>query len=129
MTRRVVFTPTARIEAVAALHWIAERSPDAAARWYDGLEKAIAKLGTLPERHPVAEEESARLGVSLRQMLHGRRRGVYRILFSIEADAVYIHRVRHAARGPIEDLDGNVAAPATILPGDVATSQMAPSTR
>ena len=42
MRFRVVFTPRARADAVNAFRWIAERSPEAAARWYAGLEKAIA---------------------------------------------------------------------------------------
>jgi hypothetical protein len=73
-----------------------------AARWYAGLWKAIAKLAKMPERHPVAEEESEQFGLTLRQMLYGRRRGVYRILFSIEGDVVYLHYIRHSAQGPIE---------------------------
>jgi len=42
-------------------------------RWYVGLEKAIAKLTTMPERHPIAEDESEQLGITLRQVLYGRR--------------------------------------------------------
>ena len=58
MNLRVVFTPRARADTVNAFRWIAEKSPEAAARWYDGLEKAVAELGRFPERCPVAEEES-----------------------------------------------------------------------
>jgi plasmid stabilization system protein ParE len=47
VTFRVIFTPRARADAVAEFRWIAERSPTAAARWYGGLEKAVAKLSTL----------------------------------------------------------------------------------
>lgn len=85
-----------------AFRWLAERSPEAAGRWYAGLEKAIAKLEQHPERHPLAEEESERLGITLRQMLYGRRRSVYRVQFSVEGDAVILHFVRHSARGPID---------------------------
>jgi hypothetical protein len=56
----------------------------------------------LPERHPVAEEESEQLGITLRQMLYGRRPGVFRILFTIEGDTVTLHYIRHSAQGPIE---------------------------
>jgi plasmid stabilization system protein ParE len=99
---RVVVTAKARADTVEALRWLAERSPAAAARWYAGLEKAIAKLSTLPERHPIAEDESKQLGITLRQMLYGRRRGVYRLFFSIEGETVTLHYVRHSAQGPIE---------------------------
>ncbi len=67
-----------------------------------GLEKAIAKLKKMPERHPVAQDESDQLGVTLRQMLYGRRPGVFRILFSVEGDTVTLHYVRHSAQGPLE---------------------------
>jgi plasmid stabilization system protein ParE len=61
--------PRARADAIEAFRRIADRSPAAAGRWYAGIEKAIAKLATMPERHPVAEDESKRLGVTIRQML------------------------------------------------------------
>ncbi|MDR3618572.1 MAG: type II toxin-antitoxin system RelE/ParE family toxin [Paludisphaera borealis] len=102
MKYRVVVTARARADAVEAFRWMFERSPDAAARWYVGLEKAIAALAETPMRHPVAEEESEHLGIPLRQMLYGRRRGVHRILFSIEHDVVTLHFIRHGAQGPIE---------------------------
>ncbi len=100
MSYRIVVTLTARTDAVEAFQWIAEQSPDAAARWYAGFQKAIAKLSRNPESHPVAEEESEQAGITLRQMLYGRRRGIYRILFPIQGDTVTLHSVRHRARGP-----------------------------
>jgi plasmid stabilization system protein ParE len=99
---RVVVTARANAEAQAAIRWKSEDAPRAAARWFAGLEKAIAKLGELPGRHPIAEEETERMGISIRQMLYGRRRGVFRLLFSIEGETVVLHSIRHAARGPIE---------------------------
>lgn len=102
MTFRVIFTPRARADAVQAFRYIAERSPGAAARWYSGLEKAVAKLATMPERHPLAIEESERLGTPIRQMLYGKRRGIFRILFSIEGDAIYLHYIRHSAQDTSE---------------------------
>jgi plasmid stabilization system protein ParE len=102
VTYRVVFTVSARADAVHQFRYLAERSPTAAARWYTGLEKAIAKLSTMPERHPVADDETEQLGITLRQMLYGRRSGIFRILFSIADDTVTVHYVRHSAQGPIE---------------------------
>jgi hypothetical protein len=66
------------------------------------LERAIGRLSKSPGRHPVAEDETERFGTTIRQILYGRRNGVYRILFSVEGDVVQILHVRHAARGPIE---------------------------
>jgi plasmid stabilization system protein ParE len=102
---RVVVTARANADAVAAFRWKSEQSAQAAARWYASLEKAVAKLSKLPERHPIAEEESERLGITLRQMIHGKKPGTYRILFSIEGDAVILHYIRHSARDLI-DLEG-----------------------
>jgi plasmid stabilization system protein ParE len=97
---QVVVTASARADAVEGFRWIADQSPDAAARWYVGLEKAIVKLTTMPERHPIAQYESEQLGITLRRMLYGRRRGVYRLLFSIEGKTVILHYVCHSARNP-----------------------------
>jgi len=102
VTYRVVFTARARADVLEQFRYLADRSPDAAARWYVGIEKAVAKLSTLPERHPIAQDETNQLGLTLRQMLYGRRPGVFRILFSVEGDTVTLHYVRHSARGPIE---------------------------
>jgi plasmid stabilization system protein ParE len=37
-------------------------------------------------------------GLEIRQLVYGRRRGRYRILFTISGDTVEIIRVRHGAR-------------------------------
>lgn len=102
MTYRVVFTARARTDVVEQFRYLLDRSPTAAARWYAGIEKAVGKLTTLPERHPIAQDETEKLGITLRQMLYGRRPSVFRILFSIEGDTVTLHYVPHIARGPIE---------------------------
>ena len=102
MIYRVVFTPTARADIMEVFRWFAEKSPASAIHWHAGLEKAISQLTTLPERHPIAAEDSEQLGVTIRQMLYGRRRGIFRILFSIHGETIYLHYVRHSARGPFE---------------------------
>ncbi len=102
MTRRVVFTAPARAGAIEAARWLATKSPAAAARWLVGLEKAVATLGSGPLRHPLAEDESATMGTPIREILSGRRPGVYRVMYTVEDNAVVIHEVRHAARGPVE---------------------------
>ena len=105
MTYRVVVTALARIDAVQALRWKVEHAPSTAARWYAGLEKAIAELRQNPERHPLAEDESRHVGIVLREMLHGRRRNVYRLLFSVEGETVVLHEIRHSSRGSATESD------------------------
>ena len=102
MTYRVVVTARANADAIEALRWKIQHSAQAGARWYASLEKAIAKLSELPERHPIAEEESERIGIVFRQMIHGKKPGTYRLLFSIEGDAVVVHYIRHSARDLID---------------------------
>ena len=71
--------------------------PASAARWRDRL---IAKVDTLaidPRRYPLADEATD-LGIELREMLFGRQRHVYRILFTIDGQTVNIQRIRHAAQ-------------------------------
>jgi plasmid stabilization system protein ParE len=90
----VVVTPTADAEAMEAFRWYAERSAAAAERWYAGLDKAIASLAESPGRFPASQDDSDALGREVRVLLHGRRRGVFRILYAIEGDTVWVLRIR-----------------------------------
>jgi plasmid stabilization system protein ParE len=72
VTYRVVFTARARADIIEQFRYLIDRSPAAAARWYAGIEKAVAKLDKLPERHPIAQDETDQLGVTLRQMRNSR---------------------------------------------------------
>jgi plasmid stabilization system protein ParE len=65
---------------------------------------AIRSLTTNPERCPLASEVSE-LGLELRELLYGKRPGVYRILFTIDGQTVNIVRVRHAARDRLKPED------------------------
>ena len=105
MIYRVVIQPQARAEAMQGFRWIAEHSSAAAARWLAGLQKATAKLATYPERNPLAIEESERFGFPIRLSLYGRRRGIYRILYSIEDDMISVLAIRHSAQGPINPIE------------------------
>jgi plasmid stabilization system protein ParE len=97
MAYRVKVTEIAAAEIDDSYSWLKERSPAAAERWYDGL---IASLKTL-HQHPqrcarVFDEGSA--GAEIRQLIHGRRHGRYRILFTISGNQVQVVRVLHGAR-------------------------------
>lgn len=99
---RVVTQPRARADALANFRWLAERSPQAAARWLAGLQRAVVKLAENPLRHPVAVEESERFGIEIRQCLYGKRCGVFRILFAIERDTISVLAIRHSSQDAIE---------------------------
>lgn len=100
MAYRVAVTEVAAAEIDSAYEWIEERAPDAAERWYDGLMAAVGSLRHHPRRYarvPMAESD----GPEIRQLIYGRRRGQYRVLFVVHEDTVEVLNVRHSARAPI----------------------------
>jgi plasmid stabilization system protein ParE len=99
---RVIVTPAADAEAMEAFHWYADRSLDAAEKWYAGLDRALNGLAVKPSRCPVSEEDSEVLDCEVRILLYGKRRGVYRIFFSISGDEVSVLRILHSSQGPIK---------------------------
>jgi plasmid stabilization system protein ParE len=104
MPYQIRITARALREIDEALEWLAERAPAAASRWYEQLSEAIDSLVGFPELCGLAPESEWYPG-ELRQLLHGKRKGMYRILLEIREDVVIILRVRHSARallGPDE---------------------------
>jgi plasmid stabilization system protein ParE len=98
MARTVLLTPGAYADVREITRFIAGRvSPASAARWHAAIEAAIGRLATEADRWPQADE-AAELGIDLREMLHGRQRHVYRVLFTLDGDTVNVLRVRHAAQ-------------------------------
>lgn len=102
MAFRVEMSAQAEEDASSILDWLlSQHAGETGLRWFLAMEEAIESLSTLPERCPHAPE-SAYFPFEVRQLLHGRKPHVYRILFTIDADVVRILHVRHARRPPIE---------------------------
>jgi plasmid stabilization system protein ParE len=101
MTYTVLIQPRAERDIEEAYRWRREQAPAAANRWLTGLRQKIATLATDPARCSLADESDA-FGEEVRQLLYGKRRGVYRVLFVIREDTVRVLAVRHSARGPLE---------------------------
>jgi plasmid stabilization system protein ParE len=97
MKHKLIIQPAALADLDQAYRWIAERSPERAAAWFNGFIKALTSLETLPERCEEAAE-SRYVGMKIRQLLYGRRGGVYRALYTIRGREVHILHIRHAAR-------------------------------
>jgi len=98
MTRhRIIVELSARQDIAQALLWLAERSPDAAGHWFNGLYDTIGSLELFPERCPLAPESGFFDG-EIREIFHGRRQHKYRILFTVGEDEVHVLHVRHGAR-------------------------------
>jgi plasmid stabilization system protein ParE len=73
---------------------------EAAARWFNGIERAIETLGEFPYR--CAEAPESRRGRVIRQLLYGNQPHIYRILFRVVAKdrVVFVVHIRHGARLP-----------------------------
>jgi toxin ParE1/3/4 len=69
-----------------------------AARWFNGLQKAIDALERFPRRCPVAPEDRTAQR-RLRHLLYGSKRDVYRVIFDIDEPRKLIRvlTIRHAA--------------------------------
>jgi plasmid stabilization system protein ParE len=94
----VLLTDKAEADVADVLAWFRDQSAHAAgAKWFAQLMAVVDKLETLPERCAKAAE-GADLGLDLREILVGKRRGVYRVIFEIEGRTVHILRVWHSAR-------------------------------
>jgi plasmid stabilization system protein ParE len=104
MALSVRITARALREIDEALAWVSERSRTAAARWHAQLLEAVRSLENNPERCGLAPESDWYPG-ELRQLLYGKRQGVYRILFEVRGETVYILRVRHSAQALLEPDD------------------------
>ena len=96
---RVILQPEAIAGIEEAYRWIRRESGsvEIADKWLDGLADEIDSLSTMPGRCHLAEENDA-WDLEVRVLLYGKRTGIYRILFTIDADEVHVLHVRHGAR-------------------------------
>ncbi len=102
MTYRIIIEPTARQGIREAVRWkTANVSPTLAARWYNRLLRKIDTLKTHPTRCPLAAEND-KFPEEIRQLLYGKRRNTYRIIFTIRPDTVHVLYVEHAAKDELE---------------------------
>lgn len=99
-TYRVEPTDKALVDAGEAYFWIDEQSEGAALNWYEGLLKAFRSLAQNPLRCPLAPE-NAFFEEEIHQLIYGK----YRILFTVESETVFVLRVRHGAREPLNPED------------------------
>ena len=112
MAFQVEITPIAEAQIDRAYRWYREPNPELADRWFRGLMNAIATLQEKPQRCTLAVEHEI-FSEEVRQLLYGKAKNVYRVLFTIRDITVYVLYVRHSAQAPltlddIEDLEGDV---------------------
>lgn len=101
MTFRVEVTAAADQDGDAILDWLlSHQAGDAGIRWFLDLQNAIASLAEFPKRCPLAPE-SAIFPFEVRHLFYGHSPHVYRILFTIEGDVVFVLHIRHGSRQPL----------------------------
>jgi plasmid stabilization system protein ParE len=102
MAFRVEITLAAKRDADDILDWlISQEAGEAGVRWFRGLEQAVASLSEFPKRCALAPENPF-VPFETRQLVYGKKRHLYRILFTIENDVVYVLRIRHGRRKQVE---------------------------
>lgn len=109
MTYRIDFSSIAKAEADAAfLSFSQFTTADRAQVWYQGLIKAIVSLQEMPRRCPIARENKF-FSQEIRQLLYGRSKQAYRILFTILDDqpipTVRILYIRHVSQKTVGEAD------------------------
>jgi plasmid stabilization system protein ParE len=102
MTFQVEVTAEAERDADAILEWLlSQHAGDTGLRWFRALEDAMQSLAEFPERCPLAPE-NATFPFEVRNLFYGHKPHIYRILFTIDAAAVYVLHVRHGRRQPVK---------------------------
>jgi plasmid stabilization system protein ParE len=106
MTFRVEVTPIAESQIEQAYCWYRDRDPKFADRWFRALMNVIATLQENPRRCALAVEHAI-FPEEVRQLLYGKSKSTYRILFAIREPMVYVLYVRHSSQAPmtVDDLE------------------------
>jgi plasmid stabilization system protein ParE len=102
MKYRIEISSVAEAEADGAFLRVSQiTSPQQASQWYAGLLAAIDSLSTMPKRCLIARDNEY-FSNEIRQLLYGKGRNSYRILFTIvegeSVSTVRILHIRHAAQ-------------------------------
>ncbi|HEY9804121.1 MAG TPA: type II toxin-antitoxin system RelE/ParE family toxin [Leptolyngbyaceae cyanobacterium] len=100
---QIVIQPSAQKPIEEAYLWFSNDSARKARIWLEGLYKTILSLENMPFRCSLAFENNF-FEEEIRQLIDGKGRNTYRILFTV-VDTVQILFVRHTAQKPIIDED------------------------
>ena len=102
---QVRLTKTAKVEIDSAYSYLRAQNSVYADKWFRGLMNAIATLQEMPLRCALAPENES-LSEEIRQLIYGKSKNKYRILFTLREDTVFILHVRHSSQAPlIGDID------------------------
>lgn len=99
----VYFTERAAADFDETLAYYATRSADAAKRWCDVVEVAIADLEEHPLRFALATD-AKRIANDLRQVNFGiGQRLTHRMVYAVRGDRVVVYTIRHLAQDRLDE--------------------------
>lgn len=111
MIRPVRVLTRAQQDIASCYAFLAERSPQGAADWFNRFEETRNRLASDAETRPLAPECHA-LAYQIREVDFKTRRGRrYRVLFTIYQEQVLILRVRGPGQDLVTDKDLPIASP------------------
>ncbi len=93
MNYRLVYQPTAANELELAINWSFEHFPRTAKEWCTKFLDAIEGIPADPYRYPLPPENH-RFQQEIRQLLFGKGRSLYRVLFTVDRDLVRVLHIR-----------------------------------
>ncbi len=105
MSFQIEISSVAKAEADAAFLRVSQlTSVEQGKSWYADLLRAISSLSVMPNRCSLARENQY-FSNEIRQLLYGRGKNTYRILFtvieSVSASSVRILHIRYGSQQPI----------------------------
>ena len=100
MEFQVRLTRSSEQQIEAIYLWLKDRNPEYADQWFRGLMNLIATLQDKPRRCPLVKENHS-ISEEIRQILYGKSRNKYRVIFAIRENTVHIIYVRHSAQSSI----------------------------
>lgn len=102
MIYRIEITETARKELLEGYEWIRKESQERARKWLHEIHSVIQNLKDFPQRCSLAPENDL-FHLEIRQLFYGKTHGIYRIIFFIKNDVVYIAHIRHGTQRPLKE--------------------------
>ena len=91
-THKVIIHQHAMADLEKYYRYVWQHGGDQASAWYERFVDQLKSLDRTPERCPIARE-SKRVFFEVRELHFGRRPNVFRVLFTIDGDAVRILRI------------------------------------
>ena len=104
MTYDIEISERAYSDLESVIDFLKVQSRPSAHRWYVRIRNAFVSLQRFPARCSLATDLGLP-GRTIRQLFHGKRPHVYRILFEVRAQTVFILRVVHGKQDQLNPAD------------------------